>query len=125
MTNETYAVRRKNPRFQFSAEAEAVLGDGTSLDAQVFELSARGCYIDTLKSIPVGSEPQLRISNGMSMCELQGKVIYTHTGYGMGVFGMGVVFDEMGAEQRASLETWLRDLAGGQNQHVNAAELAQ
>jgi hypothetical protein len=112
MTNSPFTVRRANPRFSFSAEAEATLGDGTSVDAQLFELSARGCYIDTVKPIPVGTELQLRISNGMSMCELHGKVIYTHPGYGMGVCGMGVVFDEMGESQRLAIETWLRDLAG-------------
>ncbi len=124
MKKDNYPIKRSNPRFTFSAEAEATLRDGTSVDAQVFELSARGCYIDTVQPIDVGTELLLRISNGMSMCELQGKVIYTHPGGGMGVFGMGVVFEEMAAEQRQALESWLRDLAGGQTQQ-NAAQMTQ
>jgi len=124
MKNVDYPIKRSNPRFTFSAEAEAVLRDGTSVDAQVFELSARGCYIDTVKPIDMGTELTLRISNGMSMCELQGKVIYTHPGGGMGVFGMGVVFEEMAPEQRVELESWLRDLASGQSQ-PSAAQVTQ
>jgi hypothetical protein len=119
-----YPIKRSNPRFTFSAEAEAILRDGTSIDAQVFELSARGCYIDTVKAISMGTELTLRISNGMSMCELPGKVIYTHPGGGMGVFGMGVVFEDMAADQRTALESWLRDLASGQTQ-PNTAQMAQ
>jgi PilZ domain len=124
MKKDNYPIKRSNPRFTFSAEAEAVLRDGTSVDAQVFELSARGCYIDTVKPISMGTELTLRISNGMSMCELQGKVIYTHPGGGMGVFGMGIVFEDMAAEQRVELESWLRDLAGGQSQ-PSTAEMTQ
>jgi PilZ domain len=120
MKKDNYPIKRSNPRFTFSAEAEAILRDGTSVDAQVFELSARGCYIDTVKPISMGTELMLRISNGMSMCELQGKVIYTHPGGGMGVFGMGVVFEDMAADQRVALESWLRDLAGGQTQPSTA-----
>jgi hypothetical protein len=43
---------------------------------------------------------------------LGGKVIYLHSGGGFGIFGMGVVFEEMGAEQQAAIEAWLRGLAG-------------
>jgi hypothetical protein len=122
--NKSYATPRANPRFPFSAEAEATLQDGTSVDAQVFELSVRGCYIDTVKPIPVGTELQLRISNGMSMCELPARVIYMHPGYGMGVFGMGVVFEDLPPEQRLALEAWLRDLATQQSP-AKPSELAQ
>jgi len=31
----------------------------------------------------------------MSTCELHGKVIYMHSGGGFGIFGMGVLFEEM------------------------------
>lgn len=114
MTNENFAVKRAGPRFSLSAEAEATFRDGTSVDAQILEISSRGCYIDAVKPIPVGTELQLRISVGMSVCELQGKVIYTHPGYGMAISGMGVVFDDMADEQHLVIESWLRDLASKQ-----------
>lgn len=111
MSETSFAVRRANPRFAFFAEAEATLRDGTSVPAQVSELSSRGCYIDTLEPIPIGTELRLRISNGTNSCELPGKVIYMHSGYGMGIFGMGVVFGTMAAEQATEISAWLRDLA--------------
>lgn len=111
MAEASFAVRRVNPRFAFFAEAEATLRDGTSVPGQVSELSSRGCYIDTLEPIPIGTEVRLRISNGMSACELPGKVIYMHSGYGMGIFGMGVLFGNMAAEQLSAINAWLRDLA--------------
>jgi hypothetical protein len=111
MGDTSFAIRRANPRFAFFAEAEATLHDGTSVPAQVSELSSRGCYIDTLEPIPVGTEVHLRISDGMKSCELPGKVIYIHSGYGMGIFGMGVVFGNAGTEQLSAVNSWLRDLA--------------
>ena len=111
MGETSFAVRRVNPRFAFFAEAEAALSDGTLVPAQVSELSARGCYIDTLEPIPIGTQVRLRISDGTNSCELPGKVIYMHSGYGMGIFGLGVVFGNAAAEQLSAINNWLRDLA--------------
>src|ERR1700692_4763020 len=105
MNEVIYSVKRINPRFQISAEAEATLPDGTSVASQVFELSSRGCYIDTAKFIPIGTRLSLRISNGMNVCELQAEVIYTQPGFGIGVYGMGVVFEDMAEDKRLAIET--------------------
>ena len=112
MADASYAVRRANPRFSFFAEAEVTLRDGTGVRAQIAELSSRGCYIDTLEPIPVRTKLRLRICDGLSTCELHGEVIYTESGSGMAMFGMGVVFGEMGAEQHSAIEAWVRELAG-------------
>ena len=111
MPEAPYAVRRTHPRFSFFAEAEVTLRDGTGVRAQLAELSSRGCYIDTLEPIPVRTKLRLRICDGMSTCELHGKVLYMHSGGGFGVFGMGVLFEEIGAEQQAAIDAWLRELA--------------
>jgi hypothetical protein len=116
MTKVTFEIKRANPRFAFTAEAEAIFPDGTSVDAQILEISSRGCYIDTVKQIPVGTDLQLRFSDGMRSCELQGKVIYAHPGNGMAISGMGVVFENMAEERRLSFESLLSDLASKQNQ---------
>lgn len=108
----SFAVRRANPRFSFFADAEVTLSGGTWVPAQLSELSSRGCYIDTLRPVPVGTELYLRICNGMNTCELRGKVLYIHSGGGMGIVGMGVLFGEMGTEQRSAIDGWLRELAG-------------
>ena len=111
MAEAAFAVKRCHPRFSVSAEAEAILRDGTSVPAQVLELSSHGCYIDALQPVSVGSELFLRISNGASTCELPAKVIYFHSGLGLGICGMGVAFGEMANDQRSTIEEWLRELA--------------
>jgi len=112
MVQAPYAVKRANPRFSFFADAEVTLRDGTRAVAQLAELSSRGCYIDTLEPIPIRTKLQLRISDGTSTCELHGKVIYMHSGGGFGIFGMGVLFGEMGPEQQSTIDAWLRRLGG-------------
>jgi hypothetical protein len=112
MAEAPYSTRRANPRFTIFADAEVTLRDGTSVPAQLSELSSRGCYIDTLEPIPMRTKLRLRICDGMSTYELQGKVIYMHSGGGLGIFGMGVLFGEMAAEQHSAIEAWLGELAG-------------
>ncbi len=90
MPATTFTVARTNPRFSFIAEAElAELVDGPRIVARISELSSRGCYVDTFNPFPVG-----------------GNVIYTHTNY-----GMGLRFGETSAENRATLDAWLEELA--------------
>jgi len=110
MAEGPFTAKRANPRFSFFADAEITLRDGTWVRAQLSELSSRGCYIDMLEPIPTRTKLRLRICDGMSTCELDGKVIYMHSGGGFGIFGVGVVFEEMDPEQRSAVEAWLREL---------------
>jgi len=112
MAEGRYKTRRTNPRFSFFAEAEVTLRDGTGVRGQLAELSSLGCYIDTLEPIPLRTKFQLRICDGTSTCELNGKVLYMHSGGGFGIFGMGVLFEEMGTEQHSAINAWLHELAG-------------
>lgn len=111
MANRSSWEKRANARFSFFADAEATLSDGTVVPAQVAELSSRGCYIGALVPIPLGTEFRLRISDGIRTCELQGKVIYLHSSNGLGLFGMGVRFGQMGAGHRSVIDAWLAELA--------------
>ena len=65
----------------------------------------------TLVPIPMGTEFRLRISHDMRTCELQGKVIYLHSGSGLGIFGMGVLIEKIAADERSVIDAWLYDLA--------------
>jgi PilZ domain len=112
MDEGRYKVRRIHPRFPFFADAEVTLRDGTGVRGQIAELSSRGCYIDTLEPIPLRTKLHLRICDGTNTCELHGKVLYMHSGGGFGIFGMGVLFEEMGVEQHSAIDAWLRELAG-------------
>src|SRR5438477_11538792 len=108
MAEAPYTTRRVNPRFSFFADAEVTLLDGTWVRGQLAELSSRGCYIDTLEPIPIRSKLHVRICDGMSRFELPGKVIYIHSGGGLGIFGMGVLFGVMGPEEQYTIDAWLR-----------------
>jgi len=109
--NSPCAEKRANRRFSFFADAEIIRRDGTSIPTQLAELSSRGCYMGALVPIPIGTELRLRISDGTSTCELQGEVIYLHSGNGLGIFGMGVMLGKMAAEERFVVDRWLGDLA--------------
>ena len=107
MTEAEFSVARTTPRFSFIAEAEVKgLLDGTCVVARISELSSGGCYVDMLNPFAIGTELRLRIRYGCSACELPGKVIYTHSGY-----GMGIVFGEIAIEYRLTLDAWLVELA--------------
>lgn len=64
-----------------------------------------------LKPIPVGTEFRLRIWEGRRRCELQGRVIYLHSGNTLGICGMGVLFGDIAADQRSVIKAWLHELA--------------
>jgi hypothetical protein len=112
MAEDSYAVKRANPRFSFFADGEVTLRDGTSVLTELSQLSSGGCYIGTLEPIPAGTELRLSISDGNTTCELPGKVLYLHTVGGLGICGIGVAFGEMGTEQQSAINKWLRELSG-------------
>jgi PilZ domain len=107
MPETSFTVKRANPRFSFVAETEMVgLREGTPVVARISELSSLGCYVDTINPVPIGTLLSLRIRYGCSTCEVPGKVIYTHAGY-----GMGVAFRDVAARQKTTIEGWLSELA--------------
>ncbi len=106
MTENSFSVKRTVPRFLFTAEAEVTaLHQGAHLVAHLSELSSNGCYVDTPEGFPVGTEVRLSIQHGGSKCDLVGKAIYKHDGW-----GMGVAFDDIAEEQRSIIDAWLADL---------------
>jgi len=111
MAGDSYKVKRANPRFSFFADGEATLHDGTSVLTQLSQLSSRGCYIGTMEPIPAGTELRLSINFGDTTCELPGKVLYLHSVGGLGIFGLGVAFGEMPADQESKIAAWLHELS--------------
>jgi hypothetical protein len=106
MSEESYAVKRATPRTALVAAAEIVERQGgTRVNMRVSEISARGCYVDTLNPFEIGAQVDVRISHNGQTCEAPGKVIYSHAG-----FGMGIAFAELDAPQRAVLDGWLSEL---------------
>ena len=111
MADKELIERRAGQRLSLLGDAEIILGDGASIPAQLDELSSRGCYLDTLEPVPVGTEFRLRIGDDGQTCELQGGVIYAHSGGGLGVFGLGVIFTKMSFQQSSAINSWLHELA--------------
>jgi PilZ domain len=106
MPETEFTVTRVHPRFSFVAEAEVTWQkDQTRVVARICELSARGCYVDTMNPFPLDAELHVHIRYGCSSCEVTGMVIYSHSGY-----GMGVRFGEIAPSHRATLDSWLDEL---------------
>src|ERR1051326_7145283 len=110
MMNQPFIEKRTHQRFSFFADAEITLHDQTSVRTQVAELSARGCYIGTLVPVPIGTKFRLRISHNMTICEMQGKVIYVHSSNGLGIFGMGILIERISPDERSIIDAWLHHL---------------
>jgi len=107
MADTSHSTKRANPRFTFVADAEMEkLRDGQRIFGRIAQLSSLGCYVDTIEPVPIGTALRLRIRYGCSTCEVVGKAIYSHAGW-----GMGVRFGDIAAAQRATIETWLGELA--------------
>lgn len=107
MPDASFSVERANPRFSLVADAEVTaLWDGSRIVALVSQLSARGCYVDTINPFSIGTVLHLRIRYGSSTCEVQGKVIHAHPGS-----GMGVLFENVAVEQKFAMDSWLSELA--------------
>jgi hypothetical protein len=111
MVDASFQEKRTNSRFSFFARVEITLDGRISVPAQLSELSSRGCYLQALEPIPIGTALSLRICDGRDTCELPGEVIYMHSANGMGVFGIGVRFGEIAVEQRSIIDRWLHELA--------------
>jgi PilZ domain len=95
------------PRFSFVAEAEVSWKENKSrIVTRISELSAHGCYVDTVNPFPMDTELHFVIRYGCSTCEMPGKVIYARSG-----FGMGVLFGEIAPIHKATLNNWLEELA--------------
>jgi hypothetical protein len=74
--------------------------------ARISDLSARGCYVNTLNPLSIGTEVRLRIRHIDQTCELPGTIIYVHPGY-----GMGILFASASSPQLEILKNWLTELA--------------
>jgi hypothetical protein len=95
--------RRSVLRCPLVASAEVTdLHSGTRLSVRISELSVGGCYVDVLTPFPEGTLVKLRIIRDQGVFATNGKVVYTHEN-----FGMGVAFTDLTFDQRSILEAWI------------------
>jgi len=102
-----YSERRTVPRFTLIAAAEILEpASGVRMAGRISEISRKGCYVDLLNTLPMGTPVQLRISRDQGAFACAGKIIYVQDG-----MGMGVAFDDLPANQLRTLDSWLAELA--------------
>jgi hypothetical protein len=94
---------RRGPRYPFIAVAEiAHTESGGNFSCRVSELGLRGCYVDMLHTLPIGSEVAIKICAGSECFEAHAKVIYAHPN-----LGMGLAFEKVSLKSAALLRQWL------------------
>lgn len=95
--------RRILARRPFSAEATVVdAHSNIRLRARCSDLSAEGCYVDTLNPFPTGTIARIILHTGDTTFETPARVNSSHIG-----MGMGICFQDLTAEQRSLLARWL------------------
>ena len=99
---------RSAPRYLFTATAEVrEVHSGTSIIMRCSDLSAEGCYLDTISPFPLGAAVVVRITHGGRQFEAAAVVANSHF-----QMGMGLAFTEIGQEYRGVLRSWLGELSG-------------
>jgi hypothetical protein len=95
--------RRGAQRFPFIASAEVLEEKaGTRLAARISDISATGCYVDTINPLVDGTIVRLKILTDTNVFEAPATVIYSHTH-----LGMGLVFGEVLQKSQDVLQNWL------------------
>jgi PilZ domain len=99
-------ITRTVPRYTFVAVAEIVeIESKVCIVGRVSEISRKGCYVDTLNPLPLGTSLSVVISRDQGNFATRGKVIYVHEG-----IGMGVAFLDLSHDQLKILDGWLAEL---------------
>ena len=115
------AERRNADRHSFTASAEVVeLSSGARFSTRTTDLGPGGCFVDTMVPFPVGASVRVHVKKGETEFETGGIVVYSQGG-----LGMGIAFDTLAPDQRASLDTWLAELTGGRQPSPPAYEAAR
>lgn len=95
--------RRRSPRFPFIASAEVQEeSNGSRLSARISDISATGCYVDTINPLPGRTAVRVKIFNETQSFEALATVAYS-----VMHLGMGLRFGEMPPGSRNVLQEWL------------------
>lgn len=101
-----YREKRSVPRYSLIASVEIVepVSDA-HMSGRISEISQKGCYLDILNTLPVGTKIRLIVTRDLGTFTTLGRIIYVQEG-----MGMGVAFLETSPDQLAVLDTWLAEL---------------
>lgn len=103
--SEGGSERRAVRRLPFVALAELIgVGSNQRVSAQTTQLSSTGCYLGAANPFPEGARIRIRLVHGAKAFESLARVLHVHA-----EFGMGVIFEDVSAEQQRILDSWLAD----------------
>jgi hypothetical protein len=85
LRGENEAMPRKEERIPYLNEVTLSFASGKR-EARISDLSAGGCFVDTIATIPEGETVSLEMRNGDGRtAELTGTVAYVLPGFGIGI----------------------------------------
>jgi hypothetical protein len=97
-----YAIQR-SPRYPFIAIAEIIHPEsGGILGSRVAKISRNGCFVDTTKALPVGTEVVIKIFAESECFAATAMVVYANSNS-----GVGLAFREVPPKSAALLRQWL------------------
>jgi hypothetical protein len=105
-SGQQFRDKREVPRYSFIAEVTVTdTTSDTRFSGRISEISRKGCYVDILNPLPVGTSLQLKVSRDRGVFTAAGRIIYTQPG-----MGMGVAFATISDDQMKTLDAWLAEL---------------
>jgi hypothetical protein len=108
--NDSTPERRGQPRYPFTAAAEAYEPRAQlRVTGRCSDLAPGGCYVDTISPFPVGTVIKIRLVRDSREFEASAVVKYAHPS-----MGMGLAFSEIKRENQEILRIWIAELSGEQ-----------
>jgi len=93
------------PRYNFVAITELKdFATSRKVSGSVEEISRKGCYVNTMNVLPMGTQLNVRISRGQNTFVTTGEIIYL-----VERRGMGVLFVDTPEDQLKILDEWLAE----------------
>ena len=100
--------RRQHARYSFTESMEAFEPvSQTRIQGRTADLSAGGCYVDSMNPFPAQTRLNVRITRGTRSIESQATVVYSVAG-----MGMGLRFEAIAPQHQTILKNWLAALSG-------------
>jgi hypothetical protein len=106
--------KRGHTRVKVSVPLELTpAGSETPLRMETADLSVRGCYIEMLFTLPVGTQVKANLQVGGSMILTTGKVVTRDQNV-----GNGIEFTNMTVEDSAKLRQFIEDVVAQEKKNI-------
>ncbi|MGA8869579.1 MAG: PilZ domain-containing protein [Candidatus Acidiferrales bacterium] len=105
-SGQSWGERRTVPRYSLIATAEVIEPPSDArMSGRISEISRKGCYLDILNTLPVGTTVQLRVTRDQGSFATMARIIYVQEG-----IGMGLAFVDPPEDQLRILDSWIAEL---------------